>query len=202
MNKLFSTLRKIQIKQILTAFVLGSLLFVTQACSSVDAKSPDSGYQGGMNQYSDVDPRSKGAEAAAKMKAKGLKDKAEVNVLDQSDSLVDNTRRNLGNLEDLGENVKESARYRADKAQESAEDFAEGTKRGFRNIKENTSDAFDSLTDNVGNAAEDAKLSTQRAVKDAKLGTERAARDAKLTTQRAAEDASNAVERTLRDAVN
>jgi hypothetical protein len=184
MNKLFSALRKIQIKQILTAFVLGSLLFVSQACSSVDAKAPDSGYQGGMNGYSDVDPRSKGAEAAANMKAKGLKDNAEVNVIDQSGSLGGNTRRTLDkkaeNLKDLGENAKESAGYAADKAKESASDFAEGTKRGISNIKENTSDALDSLTNKAGDVAEDAKLSTQRAAKDA----------------------GNAVERTLRDAVN
>ncbi|MGB3639530.1 MAG: DUF6658 family protein [Rivularia sp. (in: cyanobacteria)] len=195
MNKLFSALRKIQIKQILTAFVLGTLLFVTQACSSVDAKTPDSGYKGGMNGYSDVDPRSEGAEAAAKMKAKGLRDNAEVNVIDQSGSLGGNTRRTLDkkgeNLEDLGRNAKESAGYAADKVQDSAEDFAEGTKRGISNIKENTSDALDSLTNNAGDVAEDAKL-----------GTQRAARDAKLSTQRAAEDAGNAVQRTLRDAVN
>ena len=79
MNKICSLSRliKIKIKQILTACVLGMLLFVTQACSSVDAKAPDSTYEGGMNKYSDVDPRSKGAEAAAKMKAKGLIDNAE-----------------------------------------------------------------------------------------------------------------------------
>lgn len=195
MKKIFSALRKIQIKQILSAFVLGTLLFVTQACSSVDAKTPDSGYQGGMNQYSDVDPRSKGAEAAAKMKAKGLKDNAEVNEIDQTGSLGGNTRRTLDkkgeNLKDLGKNVKESAGYAADEVQDSAEDFAEGTKRGMRNIKENTSDALDSLTNSAGDVAEDAKL-----------GTKRAARDAKLSTQRAAEDAGNAVQRTLRDAVD
>jgi hypothetical protein len=195
MNQLFSALRKIQVKQILTAFVLGTLLFVTQACSSVDAKAPDSGYQGGMNQYSDVDPRSKAAEAAANMKAKGLKDNAEVNVIDQSGSLGGNTRRTLDkkaeNLKDLGENAKESAGYAADKVQDSAEDFAEGTKGGISNIKENTTEALDSFTNKAGDVAEDAKLSTQRAAKDAKL-----------STQRAAEDAGNAVERTLRDAVN
>jgi hypothetical protein len=195
MKKIFSALRKIQIKQILSAFVLGTLLFVTQACSSVDAKAPDSGYQGGMNQYSDVDPRSKGAEAAAKMKAKGLKDNAQVNEIDQTGSLGGNTRRTLDkkgeNLKDLGKNVKESAGYAASEVQDSAEDFTEGTKRGMRNIKENTSNALDSLTNSAGDVAEDAKL-----------GTKRAAKDAKLSTQRAAEDAGNAVQRTLRDAVD
>ncbi len=206
MNKLFSALRKIQIKQILTAFVLGTLLFVTQACSSVDAKSPDSGYQGGMNGYSDVDPRSKDAEAAANLKAKGLKDNAEVNEIDQTGSLGGNTRRTLDkkgeNLKDLGRNVKESAGYAADKTQEKAGNFAEGTKRGIENIKDNTSDALNSLTNNAGDVAEDAASSTQRAARDAKLSTQRAAKDAKLGTQRAAEDAGNAVQRTLRDAVN
>ncbi|MBV6625666.1 MAG: hypothetical protein KI793_22525 [Rivularia sp. (in: Bacteria)] len=195
MKKLFSALKKIQIKQILTAFVLGTLLFVTQACSSVSAKSPDSTYEGGMNQYSDVDPRSKGAEAAAKMKAKGLKDNAEVNEIDQTGSLTGNTRRTLDkkaeNLEDLGKNLKESGKYAADKVQDKAENFAEGTKRGVKNIKENTSNALDSITNAAGDTAEDAKLSTQRAAQDAKLGT-----------QRAAEDASNAVQRTLRNAVD
>ena len=195
MNKVFSAIRKIQIKQILTAFVLGALLFVTQACSSVDAKSPDSNYRGGMNQYSDVDPRSKEAEAAANVKAKGLKDNAEVNEIDQTGDLSGNTRRTLDkkgeNLEDLGKNLKESGKYAADKTQEKAENFAEGTKRGIENIKENTSDAFGKLTNNAGDAAEDAKLGTQRAARDAKLGT-----------KRAAEDAGNSVQRTLRDAVN
>ena len=187
MNKLFSALKKIQIKQILTAFVLGTLLFVTQACSSVDAKSPDSAYKGGMNGYSDVDPRSEGAEAAAKMKAKGLRDNSEVN-LKRSGDVTDNLGRALDRK---GENVKQSAGNAADKAKESASDFAEGTKRGISNIKENTSDALDSVTNNAGDVAEDAKLSTQRA-----------AEDAKLSTQRAAEDTGNAVQRTLRDAVN
>ena len=195
MKKIFSALRKIQIKQILTAFVLGALLFVTQACNSVDAKSPDSGYKGGMNGYSDVDPRSKDAEAAANTKAKGLKDNAEVNEIDQTGSLGGNTRRTLDkkgeNLKDLGKNAKEDAGYAAEKAQEKAGNFAEGTKRGIENIKDNTSDAFGRLTNNAGDVAEDAKL-----------GTQRAAKDGKLSTQRAAEDAGNAVQRTLRDAVN
>ncbi|MBE9213975.1 hypothetical protein IQ247_15090 [Plectonema cf. radiosum LEGE 06105] len=195
MNKVFAAIRKIQIKQIFTAFVLGTLLFITQACSSVDAKSPDSTYRGGMNQYSDVDPRSKDVEAAAKLKAKGLRDNAEVNVIDQTGSLSGNTRRTLDkkgeNLEDFGKNVKESTGYAVDKAQDSAEDFAEGTKRGIQNIKENTSNAFGKVTNNAEEAAKDAKINAQRAATDARLGTERAA-----------EDAGNAVQRTIRDAVN
>ncbi|MBF2014396.1 MAG: hypothetical protein IGS23_04100 [Rivularia sp. T60_A2020_040] len=192
MKKVFAAIRKIQIKQIFTAFVLGTLLFITQACSSVDAKSPDSTYRGGMNQYSDVDPRSKGAEAAAKLKAKGLRDNAEVNLRNKKGE----------NLEDFGKNVKEGTGYAIDKAQDSAEDFAEGTKRGIENIKENTSDAFGKLTNNAQEAAKDAKFSTQRAAEDAKINAQRAATDAKLGTQRAAEDAGNAVQRTIRDAVN
>jgi uncharacterized protein YjbJ (UPF0337 family) len=192
MNKLFSSIRKISIKQILTAFVLGMLLFVTQACSSVNAKAPDSAYEGGMNQYSDVDPRSKGAQATAEMKAKALRDQAEVNTTE--DNVIDTTRRTLdkkGNLENLGKNLKEGAEDTANQAQDSAEDFAKGTKRGIENIKGNTSNAFGKLTNNAGEVAEDAQLSAQRA-----------AQDAKLSTQRAAEDAGNAVQRTLRDVAN
>lgn len=197
MNKIFSTLKKIQIKQVVTAFVLGILLFVTQACSSVTAKTPDSTYEGGMNGYSDVDPRSKDVEAAAKMKAKALKDK--VNVMNGSDDLIDRTEENL---EDLGKNIKYGVQDAADEAQDNAEDLAKGTKRGIENIKDDTSDAVNELTNNVQATAEDAKLSTQRAVKNAKLSTQRAVEDAKLSTQRAVEDASNTVERTFQDIVD
>jgi len=192
MKLVFAAIRRIQIKQILTAFVLGMLLFVTQACSSVNAKSPDSIYRGGMNQYSDVDPRSKDVEATAKLKAKGLRDNAEANLRNKKGE----------NIEDLGKNVKEGTEYAVDKAQDSAEDFAKGTKRGIENIKENTSDAFDKLTNNAEQAAKDAKFSTQRVAEDAKINAQRAATDAKLNVQRAAEDTGNAVQRTIRDAVN
>ena len=155
MNKIFSTLRKIQIKQIFTACVLGMLLFVTQACSSVDAKAPDSTYEGGMNTYSDVDPRSKDVEAAAKIKAKGLKDNAEVNVLDQSDSLIGNTRRSLDKkAENL--DTSDAVDSLTNKVGDVAEDAKLSTQR----------------------AARDAKLSTKRAAEDASNAVERTLRDA------------------------
>lgn len=160
MNKIFSRLKKIQIKQIVTAFALGILLFVTQACSSVTAETPDSTYEGGINQYSDVDPQSKAAEDTANMKAKVLKDKATEE-----------------NLEDLGEKIEYNLQDAADEAQDNTEDLAKETEGGIENIKDDTSDAVNELTNNVQPADEDAFLSTQGAVEDASNTVERTLQD-------------------------
>lgn len=215
MNKLIAAIKKIRLGQFLTAFMVGILLFVSTACSLVQAKdaepgavkgerqevpsggyavpgkaknprvevpggtatSPDSSvrntFQGGrttMNEFSDVDPRAEGLQEAAAKKAEALKENAERNVIDQTSTVGENTKRILDkkgeNAEDFGKNVKRSAESAVDKAQGTAEDFSIGTKRGTENIKDNTFDA----TKGVNRSASEATDAVKDSAKDLTKG--------------------------------
>lgn len=175
MKKMMNWLRNSGISKILTAVVAGLLLFVTTACNtpSVLAKTSDqireevpstgvnSRFQGGMNDYSDVDPRKD--TKAAKVQAKGLIDNAKSNVIDMTDDVGTNTQRTLDkkgeNLDQFGQNLKRSADKAGDKTQNSAQDFAQGAKRGAENVKENTQNATKGLVDN-------SKQSNDKATRD------------------------------------
>ena len=209
MNKLIAAIKKIRLGQFLTAFMVGILLFVSTACSLVQAKdaepgavkgerqevpsggyavpgkaknprvevpggtatSPDSSvrntFQGGptMNEFSDVDPRAEGLQEAAGKKAQALKENAERNVIDQTSTVGENTRRILDkkgeNAQDFGKNVKQSAESAVDKAQGTAEDFSIGTKRGTENIKDNTFDATKGINRSASEATEAVKDSAK-----------------------------------------
>ncbi|WP_017319208.1 hypothetical protein [Mastigocladopsis repens] len=138
--------------------------------------------EGGMNNFSDVDPRDQGANVKAK--AEALKQNAEQNVIDETSNIGENTRRILDkkgeNVEDLGKNLQQNAQETADKAGSSATDFARGAKKGIENIQENTSNAAKGLVKNAQGAAEDAKDNAQST----------------------AENAGNAVNRTVKEATN
>jgi hypothetical protein len=79
-----------------------------------------------MNEFSDVDPRTKQAGAAAD-KAAALKENAERNVIDQTSNVGENTRRILDkkgeNAEDLGKNLRQSAENTKYKAQDTADNL-------------------------------------------------------------------------------
>ncbi|MBD0390679.1 MAG: hypothetical protein ICV54_30325, partial [Nostoc sp. C3-bin3] len=91
MNKLMTWLKSIRVARILTVFMAGLLLIVTTACSGgasattanpvktadkirqeVPSGAVTNEYKGGMNDYSDVDPRF--SEKGAQTSAKGLVD--------------------------------------------------------------------------------------------------------------------------------
>jgi gas vesicle protein len=90
--------------------------------------------KGGMNNYSDVDPRMD--ESAAKAKADRLIDKT-----DKLQRDVTNPFKQLGKQLDekgLTERVEDSSKQITRSAKETADDVAKGTKRGYGNLKENT----------------------------------------------------------------
>lgn len=245
-KKVIALLKNIRPIKLLTVFLAGFILFFTQACNSVAASTPGqtaprqtvgeqsappnsqnyvpkgtnakSPYEGGINNFSDVDPRTKGANLKAK--AEALKENAERNVIDQTSNVGENTRRILGkkgeNIEDLGKNLQRNTQETADKAKSSATDFARGASKGIENIKDNTSDAAKGTIKNAQGAAEDAKYNAQRTVKnaqsaaeDAKYNAQRTAdkagdavEDAKYNAQRTADKAGDAVKRTAKEANN
>ncbi|MCP6758743.1 MAG: hypothetical protein NHB32_08230 [Fischerella sp. CENA71] len=163
MNKVISWVKKVRLHQIFTVFVLGVLVFFTQACSpSTAAQSTQSPkgnaevyvpkgdnvinpYEGGMNNFSDRDPR---AKSDAKARGEYLKENAAQNQAEKStNNPLEAIRRVGSDAGSLGKNVQQKAEDVGNKVQNTAEDFARGTKQGVENIKGNTQDAGDYAKD-------------------------------------------------------
>lgn len=165
MQKLFSSIKRLNLLRVLTVFFAGVILFVSTACSpaNVQAKSLKAGYnprpevpenaitntyEGGMNDFSDVDPRFDTSRADAK--AEDLLNKAKHNLQKSVDSPEQYTRNYksgtpLGErIENLGEDISESTK-------ELTKGFTKGTERGIENIKSNTQDATDDVAKNAQN---------------------------------------------------
>jgi ElaB/YqjD/DUF883 family membrane-anchored ribosome-binding protein len=215
MKKVIDWLKSQRLGKVITVFLSGLLLFVSTACGggNVLAKTADqvreevpqgavtSTYKGGMNDYSDVDPRRDATGAGAK--AKALVDNAERNVIDQTSDVGENTNRILDkkgeNAKHVGENLQKSDVK--EKAHKSAEDFAEGTKRGIENIKGNTQDALGGTKGAVDDAGDAVKSKVKSDVKTTKETLEDAgsAVQSKVksdihTTKRALDKAEDAVD--------
>ena len=179
MKRLTAFLKKIRAVQILTVFLAGILVLVSTACSRPDvtagktdvitAKTSDqireevpsgavtSEYKGGMNDYSDVDPRNQKV-TAAEAKAQLLKEQAQHRIDTKSSNNVGENVRRVGDdapdkLNQVGEKVKDDART----AQSKAEDFGDKTKQGFANLKENTREGLKGAKNIVKEATEGAK---------------------------------------------
>lgn len=155
MKKLATWLKNIRVDRILTVFLAGILLFVSTACGStkVLAKTADNvreevpsravtnTYQGGMNDYNDVDPRRDTSEAKAK--AKSLIENAQRNIneksVDSREQYVENYRTGTP----LGERVRRIGEDIGESAEEVAEGASKGVQKGVQNIKENAQKAPD-----------------------------------------------------------
>ncbi len=214
MRRVINWLQNVRPVKVLTVFLAGVFLVLTQACSSgiaaqpsqpsAQPSSPNSSEsytkrydptkdyelnepKGGMNNFSDIDPRAKAGEKSAEVRAKALRDNAQRNVdqkgIDSPGQYVDNFRKGTP----LGERVKNLGEDIGSSAGELGEGVAKGTKRGVENIKGNTANATQDLTKNVQRGAENAKINVQRG-----------AEDAKTNVQRSAEDAADAVKQTVR----
>jgi gas vesicle protein len=211
MKKVISWVKNLRPLKMLTILLAGTFLFFSQACGSVAATTPRAAGpnsqmyvpkgtetknppEGGMNNFSDVDRRARDTEAAARARAEALKENAEQNVIDETSTVGENTRRILDkkgeNVQDLGENLKQNAQSTARKAQSSAEDFGEGTKKGLQNIQQNTADAAAGAAKNVKRSAEDAATNAQRAAEDTGTAVNRTFQDATDEVSRAADKVS------------
>ena len=159
--------------------------------------------KGTMNDFSDLDPRAEKAESAIKDKAAALKANAERNVIDQTGSLTDNTKRILDkkgeNAEDFGKNLRDNAEGAKDKIQGTAEDLVRGTKRGSENVKDNTFDVTKGVNRAAENAKETIKENTpdvRNLARDAKRNIDNTADNAKLSGKNLVDDTQNNVEKT------
>ncbi|MEH2467062.1 hypothetical protein [Nostoc sp.] len=197
MKKAMNWLKNIRPLKVLTVFLAGMFLFLTQACGDPgtatqppkpDAQSPYSkrydptkdyplsSPAGGINNFSDVDPRAKD-EKAANDRGDAMAKNAQRNVDEKGVNSPGEYGQNFKEGTPLGERVKNLGEDIGSSAEEVRKGLVKGTQRGIENIKGNTQNAADDLTKNVQRGAEDAGKNVQRG----------------------AEDAGNAVKRTVKD---
>jgi hypothetical protein len=105
-----------------------------------------SGYEGGMNNYSDVDPRTK---TNIKAQSEYLEENAQRNIDDKSVDSAQQYGRNYREGTPLGERSKRLGEDVKQSAQELGQGLVKGTQQGIKNIKENTKDAASGVSDSV-----------------------------------------------------
>ncbi|MBE9200122.1 MULTISPECIES: hypothetical protein [unclassified Nodularia (in: cyanobacteria)] len=187
MKKVITWLKNIRPVKILTVFLAATFLLMTQACNrpgiaqqppqpnaqppNVERYDSTKSYnlnapEGGMNNFSDVDPRAKAAERAANARAEALAKNARRNVeqkgIDSSEQYVRNYREGTP----LDERVKRLGEDVGSSAEELGEGFTKGTQRGVENLQRNTESATRELTKNVKRGAEDTTTNLQRQAED------------------------------------
>ncbi len=208
MNKVMDWLKSIRLDRVLTVFLVGVLLFVSTACSSgASAKTADelreevpgsavtNEYKGGMNDYSDVDPRfnEKGAEA----KAKGLVDNAQRNIneksIDSPEQYVENYRSGTPfdeRVKRLGEDVGESAKDIGKEAAKGGKENVQNAKEASKSAAQSTKQAANETADTAKSKVKDNVNNTQQAVDQATGNAENIGDKIK----QAAQDAADAVQ--------
>ncbi|MBD2463292.1 hypothetical protein H6G89_19845 [Oscillatoria sp. FACHB-1407] len=199
MNRFQSLLKKLQLEKVIIAFLAGILLLVT-GCTPAEAKTPlpapeVSGQggtynqrfgqqtelydpiqerKGGMNEYSDVDPRAN--TRPVNQKAQGLVENAEENI--QKVQSPQEYAEDYRSGTPLGQRVKNVVGSVTEAAENTAEDVVEGTKRGSENLRMNAREAGDELTEDVRHGAnENANSARDRADRTVK-GVQRGVTDA------------------------
>ncbi|MHC5595495.1 MAG: hypothetical protein ACYTXC_05950, partial [Nostoc sp.] len=183
--------------KVLTVFLAGIFLFLTQACGDpgiatqppkADAQSPYSkrvdstkdyplsSPAGGINNFSDVDPRAKD-EKAANDRAEALVKNAQKNIEQKGIDSREQYGRNFQQGTPLGERVKNLGEDIGSSAEEVRKGVVKGTQRGIENIKGNTQNATEDVTKNVQRGAEDAGKNVQRTAEDAGNAVKRKVKD-------------------------
>lgn len=209
MNRLTVFLKKLRLGQILTVFLAGILVLVSTACTRTDVMATKtaiptadqireevpsgavtSQYKGGMNDYSDVDPRDQNL-STAEAKAQLLKEQAQHRLDYKSSNNVGENLRRVGDegpdkLNRIGSKVNEDVRA----AKRNAEEFGENTKKGLANIKENTregvkgaKDVAKDATQGVRETADDAASSLKSNISQGKENVKDAARNVKYSSE-------------------
>lgn len=187
-SQLFASFKQMRFARAALAVVAGFILLMGTACSpSSPSVSGTGSYQegrkpqtelyrtnqpreGGMNQYSDTDPR---------RNTSGLDNKIE--------NRIKAAERNLEKVQTPGELAKEAkeakpfkrgSRDISDRVSNTVEDFkddfAEGTQRGIKNLKRNTEQARRDIGDAIEDAGDNAKQIGKDAARTAGNATEQA----------------------------
>ncbi len=181
MRKLTDWFRAFRLERVLFVLLAGVFLLANVACSNgspTSVSSKDSpGYEadstsayrvrqepeGGMNVYSDVDPRRDTSKADAK--ARSLIKRAEGRLQDDRNpkEVVQDTLKE----KPLGERAKEFSNQVSNSTKNAAENASQATRQGFRNLQQNTENAADDTSNFVQGKVDDATRSTKRGLDNA-----------------------------------
>lgn len=166
-DTLKNTLQSLKLEslyQAVLSFLVVAILVVTTACNGSEVTSkanldnPRSGtitelYKpitpqvGGMNQYSDVDPRIDTSKVDAKaerlIKNASRSQGKDINPLKQIKKELD--------YKGIPERVKDTADSVSQSAQETVDDISKGTRKGLANIKENAESFKDGIKSSAKN---------------------------------------------------
>jgi hypothetical protein len=181
MNNLAAFFKKFR-TGFLTIALVGVLLMTT-ACGvrDVQARVPGTGgpevsgsARGGMNEYSDIDPRTDTTRAQAK--AKALQDRVERNV-------------NTKHVDDFDQYAKN---YRSGTPlDERTERAAKGFGEAVEGVKEDAQDLGKTLSTKTQRAADNTKAATRDAVQDAQRAADRTSNSVQNNANRAANSVNN-----------
>ncbi len=197
-SNLVNRLKQIRLARLALPVAAGFLLLFGTACNpSSPSVSGTGSYQegrqpqtelyrtiqpkeGGMNRYSDTDPRYDTNRVSSKAK-----------------QMIQNAERNIDKVQnpgDLADEVKTAKPFRqgtkdvservGNTIEDLKQDISEGTQRGIKNIQRNTSQAqqgvkenFDDTRKNIGEASRDTTRSAGRTVDQVKGSLDNARRD-------------------------
>lgn len=201
MNKVIAWLKGIQMDRVLTVFLVGLLVFVTTACSGgASAKTADevreevpgsamtNEYKGGMNDYSDVDPRQDIKQAQTK--AKALIENAQKNIDQKS---VDSREQYVDNLQSgtpLGERVQRIGENVGKAAENLKEEVSKGAQENLQkaqDVAHKGKDAADKAGSAVQSKVKSDIKTTQQTLDKAKDAGENLGDKIKRATQNAAD---------------
>ena len=187
MKKAMNWLKSIRPLKVLTVFFAGIFLFMTQACGApgvaTQPPQPDdqpaytkrydptkdyplSSPAGGINNFSDVDPRATD-EKAVNDKADAMARNAEKRIDEKGVESPGEYIRNFKEGTPLGQRGKNLGEDIGSSVEEVRKGVVKGTQRGIENIKSNTQNAAEDVTKNVQRGAEDAGKNVQRTAEDA-----------------------------------
>lgn len=193
MNKAISFLKS-ALNRVLVVFLAGVLLVFSTACSGPasagvagtdrpgvsgegsqhgpiqqhELYDPIQDRQGGMNEYSDVDPRF--SMDQTNEKARELIDTTERNMIDMTDDVGTNTRRTWdkkvenAEQEDFGDNAREGVQNLRQQARESANTVTNAADRARQDFTKNSRQAAEKTSDYVQDRTSAAANRTQRAL--------------------------------------
>ncbi|MEH2438297.1 MAG: hypothetical protein V7K25_29555 [Nostoc sp.] len=199
MKKAMNWLKSIRPLKVLTVFLAGIFLFMAQACGAPGVATqppqpqpqnqessytqqrydptkdyPLSSPEGGINNFSDVDPRGKGDEKAANDKSDALAKNSQKNIDQKGIDSPEQYGRNYKQGTPFGERVKNLGEDVGSSAEEVRKGVVKGTQRGIENLKGNSQNAAEGVTKNVQRGAEDAGKNVQRTAEDAGNAVKRA----------------------------
>jgi hypothetical protein len=183
MKRLTNWLQNLRPLKILSIFLALTFLCLAQACNRPNIAGqpaqppnarrydptkdyPISKYQGGMNNFSDVDPRAREAEKAARYRADQLIENAQRNIERKGIDSTDQYIRNYREGTPFGERVKNLGEDVGSSAEELREGVTKGTQRGMENLQENVERGVKDLTKNVQRGTEDIGRNIQRRAED------------------------------------